>query len=84
MKQLLLDLRNAVWSAREQIKALEAANRDNRIAGHLNIQSATTEDINEVELMKVALEKIEAANSGLVDRINKQQSCMMMYVLSVL
>uniref|UniRef100_A0A0D9Z0P2 Uncharacterized protein n=1 Tax=Oryza glumipatula TaxID=40148 RepID=A0A0D9Z0P2_9ORYZ len=77
MKQLLLDLRNAVWSAREQVNGLEAALRDRTVAQH-NLQSTPKKESNEVQGLRAAVEKMEAANCVLVDRINKQQTCIMM------
>lgn len=79
MKQLLLDLRNAVWSAREQVNGLEAALRDRTVAQH-NLQSTPKKESNEVQGLRAAVEKMEAANCVLVDRINKQQTCIMMLV----
>uniref|UniRef100_A0A0E0AJ61 Uncharacterized protein n=1 Tax=Oryza glumipatula TaxID=40148 RepID=A0A0E0AJ61_9ORYZ len=61
MKQLLLDLRNAVWSAREQVNGLEAA-LWNRI-------STPKKESNEVQGLRAAVEKMEAANSVLLESV---------------
>uniref|UniRef100_I1PUB2 Uncharacterized protein n=1 Tax=Oryza glaberrima TaxID=4538 RepID=I1PUB2_ORYGL len=87
MKQLLLDLRNAVWSAREQVNGLEAALRDRTVAQH-NLQSTAKKESNEVQGLRAAVEKMEAANCVLVDRINKQQTSILgdwesMHVMAV-
>uniref|UniRef100_A0A0D3G5Y3 Uncharacterized protein n=1 Tax=Oryza barthii TaxID=65489 RepID=A0A0D3G5Y3_9ORYZ len=58
MKQLLLDLRNAVWSAREQVNGLEAALRDRTVAQH-NLQSTAKKESNEVQGLRAALEIME-------------------------
>lgn len=78
-QQLLLDLRNAMWSAREQVNGLEAALRDRTVAQH-NLQSTPKKESNEVQGLRAAVEKMEAANCVLVYRINKQQTCIMMLV----
>uniref|UniRef100_A0A0E0Q7I7 Zinc finger GRF-type domain-containing protein n=1 Tax=Oryza rufipogon TaxID=4529 RepID=A0A0E0Q7I7_ORYRU len=77
MKQLLLDLRNAVWSAREQVNGLEAALWDRTVAQH-NLQSTPKKESNEVQGLRAAVEKMEAANCVLVDRINKQQTSVLL------
>uniref|UniRef100_A0A0E0HCI3 Uncharacterized protein n=1 Tax=Oryza nivara TaxID=4536 RepID=A0A0E0HCI3_ORYNI len=76
-QQLLLDLRNAMWSAREQVNGLEAALRDRTVAQH-NLQSTPKKESNEVQGLRAAVEKMEAANCVLVDRINKQQTSVLL------
>uniref|UniRef100_A0A0E0MKH2 Uncharacterized protein n=1 Tax=Oryza punctata TaxID=4537 RepID=A0A0E0MKH2_ORYPU len=83
LNKLLLDLRNAVWSAREEINGLEAALRDSKNEALQNSQATRCKESNEVECLRAALEKIEATNCGLVDRINKQQKCMTMLICQV-
>uniref|UniRef100_A0A0D9ZXA4 Uncharacterized protein n=1 Tax=Oryza glumipatula TaxID=40148 RepID=A0A0D9ZXA4_9ORYZ len=71
MKQLLLDLRNA------QVNGLEAALRDRTVAQH-NLQSTPKKESNEVQGLRAVVEKMEAANCVLVDRINKQQTSVLL------
>ncbi|EEC66790.1 hypothetical protein OsI_33189 [Oryza sativa Indica Group] len=83
-KQLLLDLRNAVWTAREEINGLKAHLQDSRNEALKNRAVSRSKESNELESLRAALEQIEATNCVLVDRITQQQKCMnmLMYALA--
>uniref|UniRef100_A0A0E0DPW1 Zinc finger GRF-type domain-containing protein n=1 Tax=Oryza meridionalis TaxID=40149 RepID=A0A0E0DPW1_9ORYZ len=71
-KQLLLDLRNVVRTAREEINGLKAHLQDSRNEALKNRAVSRSTESNELESLRAALEQIEATNYVLVDRITQQ------------